>query len=198
MNSAKEVLLNKPENGDAKCVNNQQQSKKDKDVLAIDCEMVGIGQRSALARVSIVNSKGETIYDKFVKPRGKVTDYRTRVSGIRPQDIANGELFAIVKTEVHQIVKQKILVGHGLEHDLVVLELNHPLHLIRDTSTYWNVKENTKVRKPSLKLLASRLLGVSIQDGEHSSVEDAKVALQLYMMVRKDWENRFIKKSSLS
>ncbi|XP_060844942.1 RNA exonuclease 4 isoform X3 [Rhopalosiphum padi] len=197
INSAKEVLLIEPENGDAKCVNNKQRSKqKDKDVVAIDCEMVGIGQRSVLARVSIVDSKGETIYDKFVKPRGKVTDYRTRVSGIRPQDIANGELFSIVKTEVHQIVKQKLLVGHGLEHDLEVLELNHPKHLLRDTSTYWEVKENTKVRKPSLKLLASKLLGVSIQDGEHSSVEDANVALQLYMKVRKDWESRFKKKSS--
>uniref|UniRef100_A0A2S2N9F5 RNA exonuclease 4 n=1 Tax=Schizaphis graminum TaxID=13262 RepID=A0A2S2N9F5_SCHGA len=148
-NSAKQVSLIIPENGDAKRVNNKQRSKqKDKDFVAIDCEMVGIGRkrRSVLARVSIVNSEGETIYDKFVKPTGKVTDYRTQVSGIRPQDLANGDLFAIVKTEVRQIVKNKLLVGHGLERDLEVLELNHPEHLIRDTSTYWKVKENTILR----------------------------------------------------
>merc|ERR1712205_105382 len=50
------------------------------DVLAIDCEMVGVGDggpTNALARVSIVNSEGECVYDTFVKCREKVTDFRT-------------------------------------------------------------------------------------------------------------------------
>ena len=52
--------------------------------------MVGVGfggKDSVLARVSIVNHFGHCIYDKYVKPREKVTDYRTAVSGIRPEDI---------------------------------------------------------------------------------------------------------------
>jgi hypothetical protein len=36
MNSAKEVLLNKPENGDAKCVNNKQRSKVIDNILKYD------------------------------------------------------------------------------------------------------------------------------------------------------------------
>lgn len=57
--------------------------------------MVGVGhggKDSVLARVSIVNHFGHCIYDKFVKPREKVTDYRTAVSGIRPKDVENGKL----------------------------------------------------------------------------------------------------------
>ena len=38
-----------------------------------------------------MNHFGHCVYDKYVKPREKVTDYRTAVSGIRPKDIANGE-----------------------------------------------------------------------------------------------------------
>ena len=56
--------------------------------------MVGVGpdgEDSILARVSLVNQFGKCIYDKYVKPTEKVTDYRTAVSGIRPQDIQNGE-----------------------------------------------------------------------------------------------------------
>ena len=56
--------------------------------------MVGVGhggKDSVLARVSLVNHFGHCIYDKFVKPREKVTDYRTAVSGIRPKDIENGQ-----------------------------------------------------------------------------------------------------------
>lgn len=153
--------------------------------------MVGIqpdGQRNMLARVSIVNSKGETIYDKFVKPTEKVTDYRTPVSGIRAEDIENGELFTKVKKEVMQILKGKLLVGHAIEHDLRVLRLSHPKHMIRDTSTYWQFKQLTEGRTPGLKRLTMHFLGASIQEGEHSSVQDAKAALQLYMLARKDWE----------
>ena len=51
-------------------------------LLALDCEMVGVGadgKRSILARVSIVNEDGNVIMDKFVAPTERVTDYRTAV-----------------------------------------------------------------------------------------------------------------------
>jgi len=60
--------------------------------LGMDCEMVGVGPQneSALARVSIVNEAGYCLLDTFVKPKVKVTDYRTPVSGVREQDLING------------------------------------------------------------------------------------------------------------
>ena len=60
----------------------------------MDCEMVGVGEDgedSILARVSIVNQFGQCVYDKFVKPTDTVTDYRTHVSGVRKQDMEDGE-----------------------------------------------------------------------------------------------------------
>ena len=64
-------------------------------MLGLDCEYVGTGPDGAgnmLARVSIVNSMGKCVYDKYVKPMEKITDFRTAVSGIRPGNLANGEL----------------------------------------------------------------------------------------------------------
>ena len=49
----------------------------------MDCEMVGVGRDgtdSVLARVSIVNHFGNPVYDKFVAPREKVTDYRFAIN----------------------------------------------------------------------------------------------------------------------
>jgi RNA exonuclease 4 len=68
------------------------------EVIAIDCEMVGGGENgreNLLARVSVVNSNGETLYDAFVKPINDipVTDYRTKYSGVRPADLVNGNFF---------------------------------------------------------------------------------------------------------
>jgi len=64
-------------------------------VVGMDCEMVGVGddgKESILARVSIVNQYGCCIYDKFVRPTERVTDYRTKVSGVRWTDLMNGIL----------------------------------------------------------------------------------------------------------
>jgi RNA exonuclease 4 len=60
--------------------------------IAIDCEMVEVtGEytrpRDALARVSAVNYYGYPLLDLFVTPKGRVTDFRTHVSGIRPTNI---------------------------------------------------------------------------------------------------------------
>lgn len=59
----------------------------------MDCEMVGVGpagEGSIAARVSIVNQFGKCVYDKYVKPTQRVTDYRTAVSGIRPENLKQG------------------------------------------------------------------------------------------------------------
>lgn len=71
----------------------------------MDCEMVGVGpdgEESILARCSLVNQFGKCIYDKFVRPTEKVTDYRTAVSGIRPEDINEGQCALLVSILVYR------------------------------------------------------------------------------------------------
>ncbi|KAG7306752.1 hypothetical protein JYU34_008183 [Plutella xylostella] len=159
--------------------------------VAMDCEMVGIGYNGddhMLARVSLVNKFGDCIYDKFVKAREEVKDYRTDVSGIRREDLLNGEEFSTVQKEVSELIRGKILVGHSLKNDLSVLFLSHPKRSIRDTSKYKPFRKITKGSTPSLKRLAKEILSIDIQSGEHSSVEDARAAMQLYCTVAKNWE----------
>lgn len=105
--------------------------------IGMDCEMVGVGSKgshSILARVSLVNQFGKCIYDKHVKPREHVTDYRTFVSGIRPSDLKGAEEFLTVQREVAEILKGRLLVGHALWNDLKVMYLDHPKKQIRDTA----------------------------------------------------------------
>ena len=55
-------------------------------MVALDCEMVGVGDggiRSVLGRVSILNSYGNLVYDKFVKVKERITNFRTQYSGIK-------------------------------------------------------------------------------------------------------------------
>ncbi|KAM6896886.1 RNA exonuclease 4 [Xenentodon cancila] len=156
--------------------------------VAIDCEMVGVGPDgvdSILARVSLVNHFGKCIYDKYVKPTEKVTDYRTSVSGIRPTDIKNGENIQTVQREVAKILQGRIVVGHAIHNDLKILLLDHPKKKIRDTQKYKPFKKIAKSGRPSLKALCKEVLNVKVQQGEHSSVQDAQAAMRLYTRVKK-------------
>ncbi|KAG0679635.1 3'-5' exonuclease [Pichia californica] len=172
-------------------------SNKQKEIgryLAIDCEFVGVGPdgiQSELARVSIVNFFGHLIYDKYVKPREKVTDWRTFVSGIRPSDMHNAIPFDKAQSEVADLLKDKILVGHAIHHDLEALYLTHPKSLIRDTATHTPFKQKySKGKTPSLKKLATEILGWNIQTGEHSSVEDAKATMLIYKSDKKNFDDK--------
>ena len=159
--------------------------------VGLDCEMVGIGidgKENALARVSIVNSLGECLYDTFVKPSEKVVDFRTSVSGVRLSDVKDAPSYAKVQKEVHDILKGRVLVGHALQNDLKALLLSHSRRQIRDTAKYKPFRKLLKTKRPALKRLAEVVLNEKIQDGEHSSVVDARAAMKLYQLHKKDWE----------
>ena len=161
-------------------------------LVGIDCEMVGVGDgglESVLARVSIVDGTGKEILDKHVATEEKITDYRTDKSGIRPHHLVGAPDFESVRSEVVTRLKDKIIVGHGLDNDFEVLGYYPPKHSIRDTADYFS-EFKKKCKTPSLKTLARTELGEKIQSGEHDSVEDARVALRLYLKVRGDWEAR--------
>ncbi|KAF3853512.1 hypothetical protein F7725_014200 [Dissostichus mawsoni] len=159
--------------------------------VAIDCEMVGVGpdgEDSILARASLVNQFGKCIYDKYVKPTEKVTDYRTAFSGIRPEDIIDGEDLQTVQREVAEILQGRIVVGHAIHNDLKILLLDHPKKRIRDTQKYKPFRKIVKSGRPSLKLLCREILNVKVQQGEHSSVQDAQATMRLYTLEKKKWE----------
>ncbi|KFP18850.1 RNA exonuclease 4, partial [Egretta garzetta] len=167
--------------------------------VAMDCEMVGVGpkgEESIVARVSIVNQFGKCVYDKYVKPTEKVTDYRTAVSGIRPENINTGEDFKTVQKEVADILNGRILVGHALRNDLKVLFLDHPKKKIRDTQRYKPFRQRVKSSRPSLKLLCERVLNVQVQTSEHCSIQDAQAAMRLYTLEKKKWEAAVKNKSN--
>ena len=170
------------------------------DAVAIDCEMVGVGsdgKESALARVSVVNYTGDVLYDKFIKVRETITDYRTQWSGIRPEDVALDSTKAVEEYEaqeaVGEVIRGRILIGHALKNDLRVLRIAHPWRDVRDTSEFykklWRKKGRRSAKPPALREIVAKVLGVdAFQKSEHDSCEDARAALALYKRNSKQWE----------
>lgn len=164
------------------------------DELALDCEMVECyHHKSVLARVSIVNLFGHPVLDRFVAPPAKVTDYRTRWSGIRKQDLEGAPDFDSVRSEVASMIAGRIVVGHAVHNDFSVLKINHPKDKTRDTSEYF--KYLFQGKNPSLKKLSESILGLKIQKGEHDSVQDAQATMKLYVKERDRWNQKMAPKS---
>ena len=169
-------------------------TKEITDTVAMDCEMVGVGfkQLSAVARCTIVNYYGQVLYDEFCRPNDRITDYRTRWSGIRHKDLVGARPFSQLQQEVADILKGKILIGHGLENDLKSLMLTHPRSKIRDSAHWMHFKikraKGLKAHSRKLKDLAKEFFDWDIQEGEHSPVVDARAALAVYKKHAKAWE----------
>ena len=166
--------------------------------IAIDCEMVGVGPTpdndSALARVSIVNYHGHQLYDSFVLPKEPVTDYRTFVSGITSKLLQTARTLETVQADVAKLLDGKILIGHAIKNDLAALLLGHSKRDIRDTSRHPRFRQLAGGKTPSLKKLARDVLGVDIQGGEHSSIEDARATMLLFRREKDSFEREHMKK----
>lgn len=159
--------------------------------VGLDCEMVGVGpdgHDSVLARVSLVDFHGRQVYDSYVRPKERVTDWRTHITGITPKHMAVARDFDAVQQEVAELLSGRILVGHDIRHDLGVLMLPHPTNNIRDTARFSGFRQYGHGPKPALRVLAREILQVEIQNGHHSSIEDAKVAMLLFRRRKSEFD----------
>lgn len=181
-----------------------------RDVVAIDCEMVGVAgpgydprDRStisnALCRVSIVlfsdDGSLRVGLDTWVDVQEEIVDFRTAVTGIDEQTYARKKKkvpFANARAKVLSLISRKIVVGHAVWNDFEVLSISHPWDLVRDTALYAGLRPMwRRGLMPSLQLLARHWLQEEVQLGVHDSVEDAAVALRLYKMHEEEWEGFF-------
>mmetsp|Transcript_8814 Transcript_8814/g.19072 ORF Transcript_8814/g.19072 Transcript_8814/m.19072 type:complete len:249 (+) Transcript_8814:1-747(+) len=161
--------------------------------VALDCEMVGtMTGKSLCARVVLIDWKGRTVLDQYVKPTEEITDYRTFVSGITAAQIENAPSLQEVRPLVQARLSGKILVGHGLANDLECMGVDHPWHMVRDTALYepFMKMHYGQMNPRKLKELAKEKLQRDIQvDGmAHDPAEDAIAALDLYKSHRPRWE----------
>lgn len=175
-------------------------------IYAMDCEMIATElDPDYVARISLVDSELREVFDEFVKPGADnaVRNLRTLVSGVTAADIQNAKydreqavqamlramgcedmapLFYAQTPSKSAILahldrlgkKLPILLGHALWNDTATTKLSSwPLQL--DTQAIYHAVTDNR----GLRGLASQVLGVAIQHGSHSSVDDAKATMDL-------------------
>lgn len=169
--------------------------------LALGCKMVGAGSDGTLdvcARVCVVDEQEKILFQTFVKPLLPVTRYRYETTGIRPEHLRDqGMTLKNAQRQVQELLlngeqpwkvrtsrgRARLLVGHGLDHDLDALCMDYPAYLKRDTATYPPLMKTSKLSN-SLKFLTLKHLGYDIQTGHQHPFEDCVAAMRLYKRMR--------------
>ncbi|XP_030469958.1 uncharacterized protein LOC115688301 [Syzygium oleosum] len=169
-------------------------------VVALACKMVGGGSDGSLdlcARVCIIDEYENIIFHTYVKPPIPVTNFRYETTGIRPEYLKEAMPLKQVQKRIQEFLcngepmwkirpkgsKARILVGHGLDHDLGRLQLDYPPIMIRDTAQYPPLMKTSKLSN-SLKYLTQAYLGYDIQTGIQDPYDDCVATMRLYMRMR--------------
>uniref|UniRef100_A0A803QJA6 Exonuclease domain-containing protein n=1 Tax=Cannabis sativa TaxID=3483 RepID=A0A803QJA6_CANSA len=132
-------------------------------VVAMACKMVGGGMDGTLdvcARVCLIDQNENIIFHTYVKPTIPVTNYRYETTGIRAEYLRDAMPVRQVQAKIHEFLcngepmwrirptrggRAKILVGHGLDHDLDRLQIDYPALMIRDTAKYPPLMKTSKL-----------------------------------------------------
>lgn len=96
------------------------------------------------------------------------------VRPLTPWWLTPAPTFESVQAELKDILKDKIIVGHALFHDLAVLEYRCVYEEMRDTALFYPLRQRVGVthegQYPALRTIAKEVLNRDIQGGEHCPV----------------------------
>ncbi|KAL0979636.1 hypothetical protein UPYG_G00187570 [Umbra pygmaea] len=151
-------------------------------VFSVHCEMCYTTQGLELARVTVVNSSLQVIYDTFVKPDNEVIDYNTRFSGISEDDVkgTSSSIRDVQEAFLSFVSAETILIGHCLETDLCALKLLHGT--VVDTSVSFPHRLGLPHKMTLHKLTADYLRRILQETvGGHDSAEDASACMELML-----------------
>ncbi|CAD2101920.1 exoribonuclease, putative [Plasmodium vinckei brucechwatti] len=159
-------------------------------IFSIDCEMCETsGAHRELTKVTIIDAYMNIVYDSYVMPDNKITNYLTLYSGINENTLKGVHTkLSDVQKELKNIFNNKsILVGHSLENDLHALKIKHDY--IIDTSVIYS-NHNYSFLKPSLFNLSKKHLNITMErENGHNSIDDARISMFLALKKISEFDN---------
>ncbi|KAF8758410.1 Biotin and thiamine Synthesis associated domain [Rhizoctonia solani] len=180
----------------------------------LSCLAVGAGAGGSinmLARVTIIDYRGNEILDTYVQPTShyrtaqtKITEYH--LSGANPHALP----FDVVQTKVTDHIAGCIVVGYTLWNDLSILGLRHPAIDTRDIGLYLPFRDDLhQPSPPKLPTLVWKFMQRHIQCSSIDSVskrtisdtifiayqynfavqaENARACMDLFRCIEREWE----------
>ena len=98
-------------------------TRQDNDsVLFLDTETTGIAKTDEIVELSVLNSKGEVLFDSMFKPTVNMNPEASKVSGITDEMLNDKPRFVDKAQEIKDLLADKIIVGWNIPFDLRMLD----------------------------------------------------------------------------
>lgn len=164
------------------------------------CYVISTGEEHNRAgRISVTNIYGQVVYDVFVYYPDRPDEIKknhppTKGFGVTWDDLKpehNARPISEVEANLRKIFEGRVIVGHAIGNDMKVVS---PWVFdgieTRDTQQLPLYRSYARGPRylPALKHLARIVLGRNIQGPEHSSVEDARATMDLYLEHREEFD----------
>ncbi|KAG9007723.1 hypothetical protein FRB94_014051 [Tulasnella sp. JGI-2019a] len=161
--------------------------------MAFSTQCVGSGPQGRiplLARCTVVDYRGQVVYDYYVQPIAPVTNYFTATTGLTAS-LPDGALtLAQAQADITQQLLNKIVVGHELHNSLSSVGVPHRTIDTRDVGLYLPFRAALGYQDTvPLPVLCSQLMRRTIQyNGVFDPIEDARAAMDLFRTHEDTWE----------
>ncbi|KAH9835797.1 uncharacterized protein C8Q71DRAFT_797322 [Rhodofomes roseus] len=144
-----------------------------------------------VARVTVVDYRGNILLDSLVRPTQPVSDHRTAETGLQQAALASAPTFIDVQRQVVMLIRDKIIIGYALWQFLSVMGLSHPAIDTRDIALFMPFRRSLRSR-PNIMIplmtLVNRFMGRHIGLQGEVPVENARAALDLFRSCEHIWE----------
>ncbi|KAI0728598.1 hypothetical protein C8Q72DRAFT_364994 [Fomitopsis betulina] len=144
-----------------------------------------------IARVVIVDYRGNVLLDSFVRPTQPVSDYRTSETGLLQSTLESAPTFIEVQRQVAMLLRDKIIIGYALWQFFSVMGLSHPAIDTRDVALFMPFRRSLRSRPHvmiPLMTLVNRLMGRHIGLHGDDPIEIARSTLDLFRSSEHVWE----------
>lgn len=98
-----------------------------RNAVIIDTETTGVGRDAELLELTILDTKGNVLFNQLIKPFGDIPEEATAIHGIGLIDVLYAPHWDEVVTEVRQILHQRNVIAYRCEFDARIIQQTNNL-----------------------------------------------------------------------
>jgi DNA polymerase III subunit epsilon len=178
------------------------------DTVIIDTETTGLTKRSEVIEISIINLKGEVLFNSLIKPMVRMSNdsKAVKIHGITNDQLKGKPTWADVHDQICAILEDKVVISYNAAFDARLIEQTARKHGLKSPIlhlecammiySFWHGEKSHKEGYKWHKLEdACHYLGIKIRGKSHQALTDCFLTLNMLNNIKnKDilWRRKFL------
>lgn len=98
------------------------------DPLILDTETTGLGDDAEVIEISVIDARGQVLFDTLVRPSGQIPTEASAIHGITDADVATAPTWAEIHKRLAELVAGRLVIAYGADFDMRLIEQTAARH----------------------------------------------------------------------